>query len=145
MTYYVTFFILWFKFTVAPSSDFLKNQFCWRNIMWVLLFVPGGDDDEGRGKQQECTTSMSYDREMSPCSQDHFPLMSCESWGGSTAAAVSHTPFKVMGKPVCCSNELPSYFLGRINSAYKWFVVLENVTFFHNPNPSTLINCEDHS
>ena len=34
--------------------------------MWVLLFVPGGDDDEGRGKQQECTTSMSYDREMSP-------------------------------------------------------------------------------
>ena len=75
---YVTFFILRFKFTVAPSSDFLRNQFGRRNIMRVLLFVPGGDDDEGRGKQQECT-SMSYDREMSPCSQDHFPLMSCES------------------------------------------------------------------
>ena len=69
--------ILKFKFTVAPSSDFLRNQFGRRN-MRVLLFVPGGDDDEGRGKQQECT-SMSYDREMSPCSQDHFPLMSCES------------------------------------------------------------------
>ena len=72
---YVILFIFKFNPLVASSSDFSKTI----NIMRVFLFVPGGDDDEGRGKQQECTTSMSYDREMSPCSQDHFPLMSCES------------------------------------------------------------------